>query len=231
MDLQSAKLLNRYFPNTLISSKIANFQHFTLRVLHNPKRGVNRKFPSQAEAISRIHKDFITLLKNHNKKKQILPTEKSPWKYAEIAFEAAMYKIAYNDLNKWNRREYTVIQEINLTTFRNRVRPDSLDKFVQSPSIVTSDLEVFVMKNQFIEKRKVSTWYLAYRTVVRQLEEMKKDTNKLEPTWYGSWRRINREYFNRPPASWKIAEEKLRKQFRNIENENFYEPNELENEF
>ncbi|AYV54082.1 hypothetical protein EFP84_00215 [Leptospira kmetyi] len=214
--------LDRYFPNVAISHKIANFQNFALRALSRSERKEIFEFPSQAKAIARIQKDFIIFLKNHSTRRPNIQIERNYWKYAEIDFEASMYKIAYNFLNRWKTREHLIVQEMNSLEFKKIAYLNKHDIFTQSPSIISSDLEVFVLKNRFLEKRKVSSWYQVYRTVIRQLNEMKSDIQKLEPNWYNCWRRINREYFNRLPASWKSAEYRLRQQFEAFEAERVF---------
>ncbi len=143
------------------------------RAFHRTNDEKASAFPSQSEAIIRIQKDFITLLKNYSSKRLVLSKVESVWKYSEINFEKDMYKIAYNYLNRWNGSKLRIVNEMNLLARKSLFNSNELKGFSHSSSIIPSDLEVFVLKNQLLEKRKVSSWYQAYRTVIRQFEEMK----------------------------------------------------------
>lgn len=215
LDIRS-KDKNHKFPNWAVNSKIINFNNFAKRQSLLPQRKDPTAWKSWGHALNRIQKDYITLVKSHTLRKR-LPSLFNHWNLAANEFSYIMRRILYNHNHEWERRGYIVFKDLNAFVTDHFEREP--DPFLHIRSIVISDFNLFAEKYKYSEKSKLKTWMQARKKIGRQFQEAIGDTEKLDPPWSRALARINREYFHRPPNSWSIAEDKVRKHFAELQNE------------
>lgn len=206
-------------PSSLKQGIIGNYNNFVKRSKNKPYQEKSKvKFPSKSKTIIRLQKEFITLLKNAKKRKRARAEMHPHWLLIREMSQELLKP--FNKL-KQNRNEarYRIIGEVNSPKFIKKVTGDELAKYKNNASFATSEYESFIKTNKYLKGNKEINREQAIRNTRRQIQSMFTEEFILDPVRHDCYRKMKREYFNRPPASVNNAKVNAIKYFRDLEEE------------
>ncbi|WP_125169737.1 hypothetical protein [Leptospira saintgironsiae] len=176
------------------------------------------KFPSKSKTITRLQKEFLTLLKSVKKRKRARAEMHPHWLLIREMSQELLKPL--NKLKqKRNEAKDKMIKEINSPKFTKIVTSDELTKYKNNASFATSEYESFIKTNKYLKGNKKINREQAIRNTRRQIESMFTEEFTLDPVRHDCYRKMKREYFNRPPASVNNAKVNAIKYFKSIEKE------------
>ncbi|MEI7014082.1 hypothetical protein [Leptospira licerasiae] len=217
------KRKNSILPSSVKQGIIANYNNFVERAGNIPlKEDLKSGFPSKSKTISRLQKEFLTLIKNAKKRKRARVDMHPHWLLVrEIGQELG--KLYYNAKKQKEKARYRIIKEVNSPKFAKATTDDELTKYKSNASFVISEYELFISTNKYLKGNKSIKREQAIRNTRRQIQAMFTEEFALDPVRHDCYRKMKREYFNRPPASVNNAKVNAIAYFRDLEDEIYQE--------